>query len=222
MKRTPGPLSHEEARDAYERIGTFQDRQRYERKPLADLVQHGAFASATAVFELGSGTGALAARLLGDHLPKHATYRAVDLSDAMLRLTAKRVEPWRDRCDVIRVDGTMPLPGDDGAFDRFIATYVLDLLASSEADAIIAEASRLLRPGGLLCLAGLTHGETRMQRLVTRMWNAVWRRRPSLVGGCRPIEIEPMIGAGWHAVHHEVVASWGVPSEVLIAERRPS
>ena len=46
----------------------------------------------------------------------------------------------------------------DGAFDRFIRTYVLDLLPDVEIRAVLDEAHRVLKPDGLIGLASLTKG----------------------------------------------------------------
>jgi SAM-dependent methyltransferase len=68
-------LSHDEARRAYDRIGSLQDSQAfYEDVATSLLLQHGDFPSARSVFEFGCGTGRFAQRLLeeqltGDDLP---------------------------------------------------------------------------------------------------------------------------------------------------------
>jgi hypothetical protein len=52
------PLSHRETRRVYDRIGAKQDTQAfYEDVATRELIRHGDFASATAVFEFGCGTG---------------------------------------------------------------------------------------------------------------------------------------------------------------------
>lgn len=50
------------------------------------------------------------------------------------------------------------------------------------------------------------------------------QRWPSLVGGCRPIELTDLVtGPAWSLRHREVLVSFGVPSEVVVAERfRPA
>jgi ubiquinone/menaquinone biosynthesis C-methylase UbiE len=213
-----GGLSPEEARQVYNRIGRVQDWQGfYERAPIIDLIEHAAFESATAVFELGCGTGALAQRLLASYLDPAATYQAVDISDTMVRLASARLAPWADRCQANQVDGSLPLPGKDHTFDRFVAAYVFDLLDDGYTDRILEEAQRLLVPGGKLCTVGLTHASTTASRIVHRVWEGVWKRAPRLVGGCRPVALAPLLTDGWEIDHHRVVTSWGITSEVIIA-----
>jgi hypothetical protein len=44
--------------------------------------------------------------------------------------------------------------------------------------------------------------------------------RPALVGGCRPLELTAWVSSSeWRVRHHSRVAPFGVPSEVLVAER---
>jgi hypothetical protein len=109
----------------------------------------------------------------------------------------------------------------DGEFDRFVATYVFDLLGPDSKAQTLAEAHRILRPGGLLCTVGLTHGTTPVSRLVSRLWDGICSRWPKLVGGCRPIRVEDDLGPErWEVRHREVVTSYGISSEVLVAQRR--
>ena len=216
------PLNASGARRFYDRLGRLQDTQRfYEDPAVARLVELGQFDRARAVFELGCGTGRLGADLLTATLPETAGYVAVDVSPTMVRLATERLAAWPARARVHLLEPpAVKLPGDDAGFDRFVSTYVFDLLAPGDARALIAEAARLLAPGGLLALVSLTKGTTPASRAVCAVWDAVASRWPSLVGGCRPIELRDLVGgAEWRLQHSEVVLSFGVPSQVLIASR---
>ena len=46
----------------------------------------------------------------------------------------------------------------DRSFDRFISTYVLDLLSEENIDSLLSEAYRVLRTGGLLGLVSQPKG----------------------------------------------------------------
>jgi ubiquinone/menaquinone biosynthesis C-methylase UbiE len=215
-------LTSEQARRVYDRIGRAQDWQRfYEDAATADLVAHAGFDTADAVVELGCGTGRFAAELLARHLRAEATYAAVELSPRMVALASDRLWRWRDRATVSLVDGHATIPARDGAADRFVADYVFDLLGPEETRSKLAEARRVLAPGGLLCAAGLTSGEHGVARNVSRAWRGIWARWPALVGGCRPVRlVDALDPAAWEINHHRVVVAWGIPSEVVIAARR--
>lgn len=217
------PLDAGQARRFYDRVGRWQDTQRfYEHAVIARLVAAGDFAGARAVFELGCGTGRFADSLLARELSGDARYLGVDVSPVMVTAARRRLARWESRAEIRLLDPpALVLPGADASFDRFVAAYVFDLLSDGDASALIAEAHRLLAPGGLLALASLTPGITPTSRVIANGWGAIARRSPRLVGGCRPIELRDLVEPRlWTLRKQDVVVSWGVPSEALVAVRR--
>ena len=216
------PLDAASARAVYDRIGRLQDSQRiYEQAPVDQLEHLADLADSDSLFELGCGTGRLAADLLTRTLPATATYHGVDVSPKMVELATRRLAPWRSRARVTLLEPpAVELPAGDASADRFVATYVFDLLCATDADALLAEAARILVPGGRLALVSLTMGTTTASRMVTSAWATVARRWPRLVGGCRPIELRDLLTAPtWSLEHRRVVVRFGVPSEVVVARR---
>lgn len=214
-------LSRAGARAFYDRLGGWQDVQWYERRAMDLMVDAGDFRAARAVCEFGCGTGRLAARLLAGPLPPRAVYVAADQSRTMCRLAGARLGRFRGRAVVARTGGAPAVPVRDGAVDRFVAVYVLDLLSESDARAVLAEAARTLAAGGLLCLCALTPGVGPLSRAVVALWRAANRLNPLLTGGCRPLALTPLLAPEvWEVRLRRVVVSLGVPSEVVIAARR--
>jgi ubiquinone/menaquinone biosynthesis C-methylase UbiE len=112
------------------------------------------------------------------------------------------------------------VPKSDESTDRVVSNYVFDLLSPEATRAALDEAHRVLAPGGLLCLAGLTPGDAGLAREVSRTWKRVWMRWPVLVGGCRPIHLADALDtARWEVRHRSVVAPWGIASEAVVAVR---
>lgn len=216
-----GVLSRREVERVYDRVGQMQDAQAfYEAPALAALVRHGDFGAAQRVVEVGCGTGRFAARLLRDALPPDARYRGVDLSRTMTRLARRALRPFSDRATVTCTDGRLRFDLPDASQDRVVATYVLDLLSDADVRTFLDEAHRLLAPGGRLCVAGLTWGVGPVSTLVAHLWDLVHAARPTWVGGCRPMNVRARLSPRrWHVAHREVVTPWGVPSEVLVAEK---
>lgn len=214
-------LSHDEARAFYDRFGSRQDLQAfYEDSVLRELLAYGAFGKATSVLEFGCGTGRFAQALLSDHLPLSATYLGFDVSSTMVELASERLASFGPRAEVRQCDGAPRLPVEEAAFDRVVSNYVLDLLSEDDIEAFLHEAGRVLRSSGLLCVTGLTRGPRPLSRLVSWIWSRVQAIRPILVGGCRPVVVvHHLPGDGWRVRHHGVVVAWGIPSEVLVAER---
>ena len=214
-------LSPEQARRVYDRIGRLQDSQAfYEDRAVESLVQNARFERAERVLEFGCGTGRFAQRLLSRSLPPTARYRALDLSPEMVRLARERLAPFGARAEVALTDGSPPTGEPASSRDRFVSNYVLDLLSEDAIAAVIREAHRILEPGGLLGLVGLSTGCTALSRAVSRLWSRLHALRPALLGGCRPLELLPFLaGARWRTLHHEKLAAFGVASEVVVAER---
>jgi ubiquinone/menaquinone biosynthesis C-methylase UbiE len=217
------PLDARAARRLYDRLGRLQDTQAfYEQRALRRMAAAVRLRDSQRVFELGCGTGRWAEELLRRDLRQDAHYVGVDISPTMVDLTRQRLGPWRARAKVHLLDpAESRLPGDDEVFDRFVSTYVLDLVSLADADHLLKEAWRLLAPGGLLGLVSLTHGVNPASRLVSRAWAALATWAPQLVGGCRPVELIDLLPeTRWAIESQEVVISWAVPSEVVVARRR--
>ena len=215
-------LPFSEARAYYDRFGAKQDSQAfYEDPPLEEMIAHSGFEEARAIFEFGCGTGRLAARLLERHASPTATYLGCDLSPVMVSLARQRLEMFADRATVVLSEGGVRFPISDRSADRVVSSYVLDLLSYEEIGEFFREAHRVLRAGGRLSLVGLAHGTTLPSRVVTSLWTAVFRLRPSLVGGCRPLRLDPFLDqAYWQIERRQILAPFGVASEVLILTRR--
>lgn len=213
-------LQPEQVAHTYDRIGRLQDWQAFYEDPATErLITNAGFDDAHRVFELGCGTGRFAALLLDRHLPPDGRYVGVDISPRMVQLASARLRPWSDRAEVHLGDSADHLL-PDGSADRFVANYVVDLLSEQDARDAIAETPRLLAPSGTLCLVSLTHRQGSFTGLVSGGWERVWRRWPSLVGGCRPIELCAYLPADeWRIEHRSIVSAWGLSSEVVVASR---
>ncbi len=215
-------LSPEQAKRFYDRLGARQDWQGfYENAALQELIAHSGFDSARAVLEFGCGTGAFAARLLRQHLPPEARYKGLDVSSTMVSLARKRLQPWPQRAQVHQSDGSASIHQPNGSFDRFVSNYVFDLLAPGFVEQLLLEARRVLVPGGKLCLVSLTLGVSHLSRVLSSVWQRLWRFSPSLVGGCHPIELTDYLSSKtWNVEHQAILVRWGLPSEVLVASSR--
>jgi ubiquinone/menaquinone biosynthesis C-methylase UbiE len=211
------------ARDVYDRIGRLQDSQRfYEDAATRRLAEVVDFATCESALELGCGTGRYGAYLLATRLPPSATYLGLDVSPRMVALARERLARWSDRARVVLLEPpAVELPAEDGGFDRFVSTYLFDLLSTADARALIDEAARVVAPGGLLALVSLTRGRTGPSRIVSAVWEAAARRWPRLVAGCTPIDLRELVAEPpWTLEHCEVVVRFAVPSQVLSARRQ--
>ncbi|HXZ77442.1 MAG TPA: class I SAM-dependent methyltransferase [Streptosporangiaceae bacterium] len=210
-------LSLHQARSVYDRIGRIQDWQAfYEDATINRLVANAALAGDQTIFEFGCGTGRLAARLLGA-LPPTVNYLGVDISPVMINLATGRLAAWAGRAKVVLVDGSLPLPADDGFADRVLSTFVFDLLDATYARAVLDDLRRILAPNGRLCLASLSQGERLFERAISRTWMGLWRVAPQVLGGCRPISMSALLERGWQVEHHSRVHRLGLVMDVVVA-----
>jgi len=215
--------SHREAiKGFYDWLGTKLDTQSfYEQSGLNELISHGQFYSAYTVFEFGCGTGRLAEQLLRDYLPSDCRYHAIDISPNMVAITNERLMPWRDRINIMVSTGDILLSFEDASFDRFICTFVIDLLNDTESFELTKEAYRVLRQDGLLCLVSISHGVSLVSRILMRSWHFINNLNPMLTGGCRPVRLRRFIpDEKWSVKYNQVLSKYGVAIEIVIARRR--
>ncbi len=217
-------LSHGAAEHFYDRLGSRLDTQAfYESPALHELAEYLELGACRSVVEFGCGTGRFAAELLESYLPPDARYLGVDISGTMVAITRKRLAAYEQRTEVRQSNGTARIDSQAGDFDGFICSYVLDLLSEEDIRAVLSEAHRILKPGGLLGLVSFTNGPTTFSWIISTTWKGLHRLSPIIVGGCRPIELGPFLSiAEWKIEHRNVVTPFGIPSEIVVARKLPS
>ena len=114
------------------------------------------------LLDVGTGTG----RLLELVAPRVERGLGVDASRAMLALARSRLsKPELAHCAVRQAD-MYRLPLTDGAFDAAVLQMVLHY--AEDPAAAVAEAARVLRPGGRLIVVDLLRHDADMDRLAHR------------------------------------------------------
>jgi arsenite methyltransferase len=126
---------------------------------VGDPVRHARLESGETVADLGCGGGLdvlLAAREVGPS----GRVVGIDLLDSMLeRAHAAAVEAGLTQTEFLRSEmEAVPLP--DGSLDAVISNGSFNL--SARKSRVMAEAHRLLRPGGRLCVSDLTVSENEL------------------------------------------------------------
>jgi arsenite methyltransferase len=100
-----------------------------------------------AVLDIGSGPGLLATEMAQAVGPTGRVC-GIDVSDSMLTLARARAVPAGSAPVEYRRGGVDAMPYPDGSFDAAVCTQVLEYVA--DIPAALAEAWRVLRPGGRL------------------------------------------------------------------------
>ena len=214
-------LSHEQAKRFYDRMAAMQDAQYFlERPALVDLVANLEPAGAERWIEFGCGTGRFVEELFVRYLPPNTCYIGFDVSSIMIELARSRTACFGNRAVIRQTSGTMRVDLPDGAFDRFISTYVLDLLSEEDINSLLSEAYRVLRTGGLLGLVSQTKGSQGLSRFVMWIWKRLYEFSPILTGGCRPITTGSLLKSfSWKVRYRNVVSRFAIASEIVVAEK---
>jgi ArsR family transcriptional regulator len=171
-RRVAARLAAERARsasDAFRRDGMDWDEMRALGLPAAAIEQallDSLPARMEALLDIGTGTG----RLLELAAPRAERALGVDMSRDMLALARARLAErgLADRATVRQAD-MYRLPFADAAFDAVAMQMVLHY--AEDPAAALAEAARVLRPGGMLLIADLAaHGEAALLEKHAHRW----------------------------------------------------
>lgn len=213
----PRGLTIPETEKFYDSLSAKQDGAGYyEDMALAQLTRFADFESATSIVEFGCGTGRFAEEILRLN---NASYWGCDVSAAMIQLSGTRLAKFGKRVMLLKSSGEVSLPLAYNSADRFISNYVLDILSADEIEAVLREANRILKPNGLLCLTGLTHGKGLFSKAWTAFWNLRFDLNPRWVGGCRPVALTNFLDE-WDILHQGVVTTIGISSEVVVGMKK--
>ncbi len=140
------------ASETFQRAGADWDEMRALSLP-AEAVEQALLAALPTkidhLLDIGTGTGAL----LEQVAPRAAAALGVDASRTMLALARTRLAgPGFGHC-AVRLGDMYRLPLPDGAFDVVVMQMVLHY--AEDLDAVLAEAARVLQPGGRLVIVDL-------------------------------------------------------------------
>lgn len=164
------------------------------------------------ILEVAVGTG-LSFKEVVEQNP-NGTSTAVDVTDAMLRKTSRRIRSSVSDRVRIQFGDAYDLPFPDNSFDRLINSYMLDMIPRESFATILGEFYRVLRPGGKVALAYMVPGQSYPEKL----WDDLYRLHPFILGGCRGVDILPYISqCGFKNVRSERITQLTFPSEVVVA-----
>jgi ubiquinone/menaquinone biosynthesis C-methylase UbiE len=128
------------------------------------LVAEAAIAPGARVLDLGCGTGALSVMILERH--PEARVSALDPDPLALERARRKAERAGLAIDFRQGFGDA-LPWPDASFDRVLSSLVLHHLTADEKRSTLAEARRVLAPGGSLHVLDFGAPRTRVDRWLT-------------------------------------------------------
>ena len=194
----------ETVRRQYDRAAGAYDRRwaGYVRATLDLLDTHARIGPDERVLDVGCGTGTFVRRLVDRNPAQHAV--GVDVSAGMLAEARRKVGAAPNARFVEAPAEALPFP--DGAFDVVVTASALHYAARPEA--VLAEAARVLRPGGRLVVLDWDRGRWWMAALDVALRAFDPAHTHTLSAG----ELDGMLaGAGFasHAVQQIRRGVWG-------------
>lgn len=143
------------------------------------LVEAAAIRPADRVLDLGSGTGDLAIAVKR-HVPEARVCALDPDPKALARARAKAARAGVEIAFEQGFAGELPYP--DASFERVVSSLVLHHLTRGEKQAALAEARRVLVPGGTLHVLDFGPPRSRLERLLTSLFHRDARVADNLAG----------------------------------------
>lgn len=164
------------------------------------------------VLDVGTGTGLALGPLARSN--SDGWTDGVDLTPAMLRHARKRLELVSHARYSLHEARATALPFPDSTFDAVFSSYLVDVLPADQLLPALQEMHRVLQPHGRLVLVYLALP----QRPVERLWVALARHLPVLLGGARPVALQPRLQkCGFQIQAHATRVQIGLRSAIVKA-----
>jgi ubiquinone/menaquinone biosynthesis C-methylase UbiE len=219
-RTTDSPFTPKKARSTYDSLsGVYEYLTAYEGGAKRRGLKVACPTGGQVILEVGFGTGA-AMRVIASGTGEKGLACGIDISPKMVRRAASSLgKAGLNGRSALSVAAAAHLPYTQGSFDAIFSSYVLDLMAEKEIAKAISEFFRVLRPGGRMALVSLTKGDGWLADM--RLYEWLYRRSPSLLGGCRPLLLEGQVKeAGFINVRREFMMAGGLmPTEIISCDK---
>jgi ubiquinone/menaquinone biosynthesis C-methylase UbiE len=166
------------------------------------------------VLEVAVGTGIMFVEIL--KLNPDGVTEGVDITQEMLAEAQRKAEAMGATGYRLTLGDAYELEYPDCRFDVLVNNFMFDLLPEPDFAMVLGEFWRVLRPGGRLVLANMT----RPRRWYQGLWELLYGLSPSLMGGCRGVELLPHVeAAGFQETQRHFVSQLTFPCEVVCGAR---
>jgi ubiquinone/menaquinone biosynthesis C-methylase UbiE len=218
----PSAEHHESNRHFYDRIADAYDliADSNERAARQAGVQALALKPGEAALELGFGTGNEILDLAG-LVGSTGKVAGIDISAGMLAVAKRKLAANVPAAPIdLRVGDARSLPLPDVSFDAVYTSFTLELFPEADIPVVLAEARRVLKPGGRLGVVSMaTVRPGRRTSTLERVYVWMHRHFPHLVD-CRPIDTEGVLSAaGFKIAAVRDLEIWTMPVRVVVGER---
>jgi demethylmenaquinone methyltransferase/2-methoxy-6-polyprenyl-1,4-benzoquinol methylase len=158
------------------------------------------------VLEIGFGTGHCLIELARAVGPSGRVF-GMDLSEKMVEIAWKRICDigLQERIELICGDA-LHLPYTSASQDGIFMSFTLELFDTPEIPRVLAECKRVLKPGGMIVVVGMSRVVP--EGLVTEVFEWAHRHFPSFLD-CRPIYVRRALeDAGFTIAGYQIVKVW--------------
>jgi len=205
-------LNQDEVRETYRKFARTYDiwGNLMESKARRYCLEMADIKNGESVLEVAVGTGILFEKLL--QMNPQGRNEGIDITAEMLNRARMRIQQSGSTNYILKHGDAYHLDYPDGYFDVLLNNYMFDLIPERDFATILAEFGRVLRSGGRLVLVNMTKGSLWFNAL----WEFFYKITPSLLGGCRGVELAPYLEeAGFVQRHRKYVNQFSFPSEVI-------
>ena len=214
------PLSRKRIQSLYDSLSSIYDiLTRYEEDWLEKVQEIVHLRSDFIIYEAGFGTGKILVKLAKE-LGNAGRVYALDISRKMAKKARRDLDrlSLSDRVDLVIGDAENA-PFNDATFDLVLSSYMIDLIDTPAIPMVLSEFKRVLKPNGRLVLVNLSKGSRWYNNMKPYEW--VYRRSPSMLGGCRPVVLAPYLHElEFKGVNREFVfAGHLMPTEIVWASK---
>ena len=162
------------------------------------------------LLDIGCGTGRGLVELK-NNAPDSASYVGVDLSFKMCRKALQK------NLEVMN-SNVLVLPFISSSFDAVIFSFSIEIIPEELIRLVFDEGSRVLKPGGVVCVICMADAPTR--NFISRLYSWAHKKFPKVVD-CRPISILQFLNENQFMIKHkEIRALYGMPVEIVMAEKK--
>lgn len=216
------PAHHDNNRSFYDRISSAYDllADANERAARLTGVQALSVHPGENVLELGFGTGNEVIDLARLVAPT-GRVAGIDISPGMLAVAQKKLADANLTTAIdLRVGDARALPFADATFDAAYSSFTLELFAADDIPTVLAEVTRVLRPGGRLAvvsMATVAEGGTASALEHAYVW--MHRHFPHIVD-CRPIDVAKVVADAGFGVERVIeLTIWTMPVRAVVGRR---
>jgi len=207
-------IKQDQVPDLYRKIAPAYDlwARLTESKARARCLEIAAISDGESVLEVAVGTGLAFEKILKAN--PSGRNEGIDVTKAMLTRAETRAANSGIKSYHLAVGDAYALDFADSEFDVLINNYMFDLLPEDDFLTVLAEFRRVLRPGGRLVLVNMTKGES----WYNSIWEWIYRLNPAWLGGCRAVQVLPMLEESEFAkLERQYISQMTFPSEVISA-----